>query len=467
MADIVVIEDNTVTRELWLEILQLKGHKARGYALAQQALDAIQSEPPQLVVVDLGLPDMCGREVVTEIRREFCEARLPVVVVSGSEAEHDMLQAFNAGATDYLVKPVGPAELSSKVQLHLRHSERLSKITLSSDYCPGSLACGRYLIEHTMGEGTYGVVYAARAVESGEEVALKVLRSEAPIDRRRFLRECYTLAGLDHPGVARVVDFGEEDGVLFLAMERVVGWTVERWVLEHGVADERETWELAMGLVGAIEVLEGCGVLHRDLKPANIVLRDGEISDPVLIDFGLAKRAFDIGLTSPSVMLGTPGYMPPEVLSGDPLDSRSDLYALGMVARFAATGQEPYPHLYGYQLLERMARSAVQMPDRFSPSFRTLLMDLTALDRDQRIGSAQELRTRLLASPPAGGPQRSSARLRPSTGTERARSIRTTLAKETGGVPSGTRACETAEVETELSLSPARRVEWGVGSGQG
>ena len=125
------------------------------------------------------------------------------------------------------------------------------------------------------------------------------------------------------------------------------------------------------------------------------MLRSGDVRAPVLIDFGLAKRSFEVGLTSPNMMLGTPGYMPPEVLGGDTLDGRSDLYALGMVARFLATGQEAFPHLAGFQLLQRMARAPVPMPARLDAPLRRLLEDLTAINREDRVPNAQALRSRL------------------------------------------------------------------------
>lgn len=402
MPDIVVIEDNVVIRELWIEVLELKGYTARGFGNAADGLDAIQGRKPNLVLVDLGLPDMGGADLVAEIRRDYSAANLPIVILSGSEDEQDMRQAFNAGATDYLVKPVGAAELASKVHLHLRNSQRMAKVTLTTDYMPGELVCENYLVEEVLGEGSYGVVYGARHLETGGEVALKILTSETPIDRSRFLRECYTLATLNDPGVVRVLDFGEHEGTVYLAMERIHGITLDQWLRGRDGASGEEIWELVMGLSSALETLEGSAILHRDIKPTNIMLRDGELGSPVLIDFGLAKRAFETGLTSPNMMLGTPGYMPPEVLGGHTLDSRSDLYSIGMVARFLATGQEAFPHLAGYQLLQRMARGPVPMPTGLEPPLRRVLEDLTAIDREDRVPSARALRNRLRECAPVG-----------------------------------------------------------------
>lgn len=257
MPEIVVIEDNLVIRELWIEVLQLKGYSAKGFGNGSDGLDAIQARKPDLVLVDLGLPDMGGADLVAEIRRDYSEAQLPIVILSGSEDEHDMRQAFNAGATDYLVKPVGGAELASKVHLHLRNSQRMAKVTLTTDYLPGELACDKYLVEEVLGEGSYGVVYGARHLETGDEVALKILTSETPIDRSRFLRECYTLATLDDPGVVRVLDFGEHEGTVYLAMERIRGITLDEWLRGREVATGEEVWELVMALSGALEALEG------------------------------------------------------------------------------------------------------------------------------------------------------------------------------------------------------------------
>ena len=394
MGRILIVEDEQILGEVWGELLRARGHEVEVFRAGGPALDSIERLAPDLAIVDLTLPDMDGLDLIAEARQLNSGARLPVLVVSGCQEEATMNSAFAAGANDFLVKPLGSSELLAKTAILLKQSSRFARMTLSADYLPGQVAFGRFLIEGMLGEGSFGAVYSAACLKTGEPVALKVLTSEAPVDQHRFLRECYTLASLSHPGVAGVVDYGCEEGTYYLAMERIEGADLASEVRKDGSYSEDAVLGALCALGNVLAELEAKGVLHRDIKPANVILREGDILQPILVDFGLAKRTLESGLTSPNMMLGTPGYMAPEIMVGQELDCRSDLFSVGMLARYLLTGADPYPSLDALSLLQRMVRDPMPMQIGVSELTEQLLCDLTARNPEERVQSGVELVSR-------------------------------------------------------------------------
>jgi eukaryotic-like serine/threonine-protein kinase len=223
-----------------------------------------------------------------------------------------------------------------------------------ADNLVGTVIADRYRVESILGEGGMGRVYRARHVRVPREAAIKVLRRALIADAyavAAFNREARNAASVgDHPHVAAVYDFGEtSDGLVFLAMEFIEGETLTRCLEREPVLPPSRAVEIvrqvAAGLSAAHELPEP--VVHRDLKPDNILLkatRDG--SDWVkLVDFGIAKAAKRDTqmLTTPGLVVGTPRYMSPEQLTGAPVDTRSDIYALGIIAYQMLTGRMPFP----------------------------------------------------------------------------------------------------------------------------
>jgi serine/threonine-protein kinase len=230
----------------------------------------------------------------------------------------------------------------------------LRSTNAEADNLVGTVIADRYRIESILGEGGMGRVYRARHVRVPREAAIKVLRRALIADAyavAAFNREARNAASVgDHPNVAAVYDFGEtNDGLVFLAMEFIEGETLTRRMEREPVLPPSRAIEIvrqiAAGLSAAHELPEP--VVHRDLKPDNILLkatRDG--SDWVkLVDFGIAKAAKRDTqlLTTPGLVVGTPRYMSPEQLTGGAVDTRSDLYALGIVAFQMLTGRMPFP----------------------------------------------------------------------------------------------------------------------------
>jgi serine/threonine protein kinase len=200
---------------------------------------------------------------------------------------------------------------------------------------------GGYTIVSPLGSGGMGTVY--RAVDGGgDAVALKLLHPGIGSDaaaRERLRREVAALQRLRHPAVAAVLDAEADSTEAFIVTELVDGDTLEEHVRERGALGADDLLELASGLRGALAAVHRAGVVHRDLKPSNVLLTD---RGPVLIDFGIAQAAGETSLTSTGLVVGTPGYLAPELVDGGEPSAATDDWGWAAVLAFAATGRPPF-----------------------------------------------------------------------------------------------------------------------------
>jgi serine/threonine protein kinase len=217
---------------------------------------------------------------------------------------------------------------------------------------PGTLVLdGRFRIEKLLGGGGMGLVYAAEQVSLGRRVAVKVLRDDLPRElgfEERFRREALLLSSVEHPAVVRVIDFGFHGASMCLVMEYVEGETLETVLRNEAPLSVARTEALVTQLAQGLAAIHAKGIVHRDLKPENVVLTrtpDGA-EQARLLDFGIARLAGQEGgasVTQVGLVLGTPEYVSPEQALGQPLDARSDLYALAVIAFRMLAGRHPFP----------------------------------------------------------------------------------------------------------------------------
>src|SRR5580693_786063 len=210
----------------------------------------------------------------------------------------------------------------------------------SQDRIPDKL--GPYRLQERLGEGGMGAVYLARDREK-RPVAVKVLHfrvAAEPTARRRLAREVEAMRRVRSPFVAEVLDADVDHKFPYIVTRYVPGETLDDTVRAHGPLTPAALERLASGLAQALVAIHAAGIVHRDLKPGNVMLHNG---NPVVIDFGIAQSAGDsTRLTQTGMFMGTPGYLAPEVIEGQPSSAASDVHSWGATMAFAATGRAPF-----------------------------------------------------------------------------------------------------------------------------
>ena len=273
----------------------------------------------------------------------------------------------------------------------------------------GQLIGGRYRVTGVLGEGGMGKVYVGEQQMGStvRKVAIKTLHSHLSKDPsvlQRFHRECGTVAQLEHPNTIKFFDFGAtQDGTLYIAMEFVAGKPLSDAITHGALAPERVT-KIMRQVCGALDEAHLQGIVHRDLKPDNIILTDraGETDFVKVLDFGIAARREsgdaqkEQKLTQQGMVLGTPPYMSPEQFTGKPLDSRSDIYSLGVMSYEMLTGKLPFeadtPWQWATQHMSvQPTPFEVAAPSRDLPAgMRQAILKALSKDPAQRQASARE-----------------------------------------------------------------------------
>ena len=220
---------------------------------------------------------------------------------------------------------------------------------------PEETRIGGYRLIARIGEGGMGVVHLAQASD-GRRVALKVLRPHIIGDdeaRERLAREVSSLGRITSPRIAEVIDADPYGPTPYVATRYVPGLSLHEHVREEGPIADGDLLHFANALAEALIAVHAVGVLHRDIKPSNVLM---EGRSPVLIDFGLARLADDPRLTHTGWLLGTPGYLAPEILYGDEATPASDVHSWAATVVFAATGRPPYGKGPAMAIMDRVRR---------------------------------------------------------------------------------------------------------------
>lgn len=257
------------------------------------------------------------------------------------------------------------------------------------------------LKQDLLGRGGMGVVYRATDNQSGETVAVKTLNSDAmsaePNILDRFLREGEALRQLNHPNIVKFITAIESYGQHYLVMEYVDGGSLEKLLGAQGHLSSRRVIEISLDLADALIHAHHLGIIYRDLKPANVLLmQDGT---PRLSDFGIIQLAEGSRLTQTGVLVGTVNYLSPEALSGETLDSRTDIWAFGVLLFEMLTGKLPFTGGNITSKITAILTQPVHDIFQYNPDIPKPLTDLIyrmlEKDRNQRIANAQLVRDAL------------------------------------------------------------------------
>src|SRR5215204_5612849 len=280
---------------------------------------------------------------------------------------------------------------------------------------------GEYSLQRELGRGGMGVVYLARDVQLDRDVAIKVLPTHLARDpeaRDRFLREARMAAGLSHPHIVPIHRVGEATSpsaagtvvgshFVFFVMSYVEGETLGERIRTRGPLPPAEATRVMREVAWALAYAHGRGIVHRDVKPDNILLEAGT-GRAMVTDFGIAHRpdaARGVPDTDPGMLMGTAHFMSPEQAASEPIDGRSDIYALGVVGYLAVSGRLPFEASKLPALLVRQATEAPPSVVRAAPGLPSALAVVIdrclARDPDDRFADGEAMAAALAPAPEA------------------------------------------------------------------
>jgi serine/threonine protein kinase len=291
-------------------------------------------------------------------------------------------------------------------------AEADSSAPASSSLSPVALAAlgARYEILGEAGHGSMGNVYKARDRETGETVALKLLKPEIASDQAmmdRFKNELLFARKITHKNVCRVYEFNRVGGIAYTSMEFVEGESLRSVLNRFGGLPQRKATDLALQICSGLKEAHTQGIVHRDLKPENVMI-DGQ-GNVKIMDFGIA-RSMEAGTRLTGSMVGTPAYMAPEQVAGKPVDYRTDIYSVGLMLYEMFTGVPAFSADNSIAVALKQMREDPPAPHDIEPSIpvgteRAILKCLEK-EPEKRFQSIAELDSSLRAGAPVAPPPR-------------------------------------------------------------
>ena len=411
---VLVVDDDPEFRELIRRMLE-PFHAVREAQQGLEALRSMENDRPTLVLLDMSLSDVDGVHVLRQMQLDPDLADIPVIIVSGMDDIHHKVLALEAGANDYLVKPIIREELLARIAVQLRRSsgsltstgtQRLPSVSGAS-LQKNSIIDDRYIVTGVLGKGGMGIVYEAIQIQLGRPVAIKVLRegTRRKVHRaKRLEREAQIVGSLGHAHICQVYDMGNlEDGSPYVVMEKLEGQSLAKRLAERGSLPFVDVLVIMEHLLLALEAAHRNSVIHRDIKPANVfICRDaaGKLCAKVL-DFGMARLLWTARETDPSLALGTPVYMAPEQLMNYNVTFAADIHSSGITLYQMLTGQPPFVGNNLREVAKHILRGKLPDVRTFRPDIPadlvTVLSKSTALLVENRYTSARHFRHELYA----------------------------------------------------------------------
>jgi DNA-binding response OmpR family regulator len=360
---ILVVDDDESNRDMLVRRLARKGYRMLAVASGTAALETVEREPVDLVLLDVMMPGLDGIDVLKEIRKTRSPTELPIIMVTARANDSDVIQALELGANDYVTKPIEFSIMAARIVAQLRMRRRAEPPAQPAPATapaatpaptparrgsvgPGTVLAARYRIDSCIGSGNFGTVYRARHLTLDHDVAVKVLRGQMAGDDdavARFQREAISTCRVQHPNAVLVTDFGVDLDVAFLVMELLKGYPLSVELARSGRLSVPRALQVVLPVCSVLAAAHDAGIIHRDVKPANVFLHEAPHGQVVkLLDFGLAKLTGNPALTMAGLILGTPAYMAPERFVEDTYGSRSDVYSVGTMLYQMLAGRLPF-----------------------------------------------------------------------------------------------------------------------------
>jgi CheY-like chemotaxis protein len=430
--DILVIDDYPVNLRLLQDILLEEHYEVRAATTGHRALASAFSSPPDLIMLDISMPDMDGYEICRRLKADPSTSDVPIIFISAHDDPVDKVRAFRAGGVDYVTKPFQAEEVLARIENQLKISRLTKELEQSkrelerqneelrrrnsellqaqrrtdlvfsalTDSLPGCVLDGKYHLAEQIGAGGFGSVYRGMQLADQRPVAVKVFRplagNDTPEALERFQLEGQSASRLAHRNAVSVLDFGmTERGIAYLVMELLDGHTLTEELQQKGLCSPARCGEILVQVCQALAEAHELGIVHRDVKPENIFLhRDGEGEVVKVLDFGTVKLLGEPGgiqarsLTTAGQVIGTPEYMAPERLRDDDYDGRSDVYSVGIMMYRMLCGRVPFsakdPYVVAVMQLNNAPPPLRQLDPTIPEAVEKIALRALAKERSRR-----------------------------------------------------------------------------------
>lgn len=411
MSTILVIDDDPDALLLVSFTLEKAGHRVVTSSDPHQIGKLVEAHAADAVVLDVLMPGLSGHEALRALRDRPRTGGVPVLLLSTRAEGQDRVLGLRQGADDFLSKPFEPEELILRIErmIATRHRPQLGlggsnfQRTLQEGKVVGPLFLGRYQALELIGEGGSGLVFRGWDPWLKRPVALKTLRFQQSGHKATggtvadLLHEAVTVARFSHPNIVTVYDAASDSEAAFIAMEYVDGPSLAHYLEHHGKLTAPQVIQLGVGIARGLAAAHAHDIVHHDVKPGNILLGcDGSIK---VSDFGVARLITSLADDS-GQLFGTPGYMPPELLRGEPYQRAGDLFGLGVLFFQCLTGEMPFAADQIRKVLLNTLHSYSPTPRDLEPrtplELDELVRDLLVKDPTKRLADAAEVADRLL-----------------------------------------------------------------------
>jgi eukaryotic-like serine/threonine-protein kinase len=384
-ADILVVDDTPANLELLLKFLEEQQYRVRVTTRGRLVSTAVRLMPPDLILLDIHMPEMDGYEVCRQLKSDEATKNIPVIFISALDEVFDKIKAFRVGGVDYITKPFHFEEVLARVEnqlqiarlqnalasqnlllarkneeLEQKHQELIKSykkahllFSAFSESLSGWVLNDRYRLESKIGKGSHGIVYRAVQLDSTQSVAIKIFQPNSgnvsTENVERFRREGISASLVNHANAIMVYDFGvAEECLPYLVMELLTGHTLKDEMQQLSLSIPRSL-EIVKSVCSVLIEAHQSGIIHRDIKPENIFLHHSVTGETIKVfDFSIAKIVNEAtildanNLTLTGNLLGTPAYLAPERLKNLPYDGRADIYSLGVTLYHMLSGRLPF-----------------------------------------------------------------------------------------------------------------------------